>query len=80
MRVYVGNLDYRTTDKDLRKTFKSYGVVLSVDVMKNNVTGLARGFGFVEMKSDSAGLAAIAGLDGSELLGRSLAVKQERVL
>lgn len=78
MRMYVGNLDFQTTDEDLLKAFRAYGAVLNANVMTNAQTGHARGFGFVEMKDEVQAQAALAGLEGSELRGRPLTVRQEK--
>ena len=78
MRMYVGNLDYQTTDQDLLDAFGAYGSVLTANVMRNAETGHAKGFGFVEMKDQTQASAALSGLEGSELRGRSLTVRQEK--
>ncbi len=79
MKMYVGNLDFQTTDEELLGAFTHYGSVTAANVMKNGSTGHPRGFGFVEMKNQVEAEAALAGLDGSELRGRSLLVKEDRI-
>jgi len=74
MKIYVGNLSYSTTDEDIRQAFSQYGTVDSADVIMDRSTGRSKGFGFVEMSVDSEGQAAIDGLNGKEVDGRSLNV------
>lgn len=78
--MYVGNLDFQTTDEDLLNAFRAYGSVLNANVMRNGQTGHARGFGFVEMKDQVEAQAAVAGLEGSQLRGRVLTVRPEQSL
>ncbi len=78
MNIYVGNLSYQTGDDDLRQAFESYGQVSSVNVIKDKFTGESRGFGFVEMSNDDEAQAAMSGLNGTELHGRTLSVNQAR--
>lgn len=75
MRMYVGNLSFQTTDEDLRTAFVAYGSVLTANVMRNGETGHARGFGFVEMKEQAEGQAALNALEGTVLRGRVLTVR-----
>ncbi len=77
MKIYVGNLSYRTTDSDLADAFGQYGEVESARVVMDRDTNRSRGFGFVEMP-DEAGKAAISGLDGKDLQGRTLKVNEAR--
>ena len=77
MKIYVGNLSYRTMDSDLADAFSQYGEVDSARVVMDRDTNRSRGFGFVEMP-DEAGKAAIAGLDGKDLQGRTLKVNEAR--
>jgi RNA recognition motif-containing protein len=78
MNIYVGNLNYATTDAALRTLFEPYGQVVSAKVIEDRETGRPRGFGFVEMANDDEGLAAISALDGKELDGRPLKINQAR--
>lgn len=78
MNLYVGNLAYGATDDDLRSTFEAYGTVKSASVIIDKMTGQSRGFGFVEMGSKSEGDAAIAGLNGKDLKGRTLKINEAR--
>ena len=78
MNIYVGNLSYRTTEDELREAFGAFGEVTSTAVIKDRDTGQSRGFGFVEMASDSEGQAAIEGMNGADLGGRNLKVNEAR--
>ena len=78
MSVYVGNLSYDATDEDLKTAFAEYGTVKRVQVPSDRETGRPRGFAFVEMESEDEETAAIEGLDGSELMGRTLKVNKAR--
>ncbi len=77
-RLYVGNLPYKTTDEDLRSLFGQAGAVENVQVMRDTVTGRARGFGFVEMVSDEDAQKAIAQFHQYALEGRALVVNEAR--
>jgi RNA recognition motif-containing protein len=74
--IYAGNLDFRTTDVELRKAFEVYGQVDKVNIVTDRDTGQQRGFAFVEMTNDAEGEKAIAGLNGSLLEGRTLKVDE----
>jgi len=78
MNIYVGNLSYEVTEEDLKNAFASFGTVDTVKVIKDNETGRAKGFGFVEMPDNSEAQAAIEGLNGKDLKGRSLNVNEAR--
>ena len=78
MNIYVGNLSFQTTEETLRPKFEAFGEVASVSVITDKYTGRSRGFAFVEMPSDDQANAAIEGLNGTELDGRSLKVNQAR--
>ncbi|WP_058616092.1 RNA recognition motif domain-containing protein [Tepidimonas taiwanensis] len=77
-KLYVGNLPYSVRDGDLEQAFSAYGQVASAKVMMERDTGRSKGFGFVEMGSDSEAQAAIAGMHGQSLGGRSLVVNEAR--
>lgn len=72
--IYVGNLDWQTTEDELRQTFEAYGAVSSVSIIKDKQTGQSRGFAFVEMDSVSEAQAAMSALNERELNGRALTV------
>ena len=78
MNLYVGNLNWQTTETDLQTAFEAFGQVTSVTIIKDKYTGQSRGFGFVEMADDSEGQAAIDGLNGKELDGRTLRIDRAR--
>jgi cold-inducible RNA-binding protein len=77
-KLYVGNLSYDTTDSALEQMFAAFGTVQSAQVIMDCDTGRSKGFGFVEMGSDQEAQAAIAGLSGKMVGGRSLTVNEAR--
>ena len=78
MKVFVGNLSFETTDDDLSREFAVYGEVASASVVMDRDSGRSRGFGFVDMPADEQAKAAIAGLNGKDLMGRALTVNESR--
>jgi cold-inducible RNA-binding protein len=76
--IFVGNLDFNTSEDELRQLFEAYGQVDRVAIMTDRDTGRSRGFGFVEMASAEDGEKAIAGLNGSQVGGRTLNVNEAR--
>ncbi|MDD5038954.1 MAG: hypothetical protein PHN78_06525 [Dehalococcoidales bacterium] len=78
MKIYVGNLSFDVTEEELRTEFVAFGKVESVSVIKDKISGRAKGFAFVEMPSVSEGQAAIAGLNGKTLKDRALTVNAAR--
>jgi RNA recognition motif-containing protein len=78
MNIYVGNLGREATEEDLRQAFESFGGVDSATIIKDKFSGESRGFGFVEMPSMDEAKAAIEGLNGTELKGRTLNVNEAR--
>jgi RNA recognition motif-containing protein len=77
-KLYVGNLPYTVRDEDLQQSFSEFGSVNSAKVMMERDTGRSKGFGFVEMGSDAEAQAAIEGMNGQSLGGRSLVVNEAR--
>jgi hypothetical protein len=77
-KLYVGNLPYSVRDSDLEQSFGQFGAVTSAKVMMERDTGRSKGFGFVEMGSDAEAQAAIEGMNGTPLGGRSLVVNEAR--
>ena len=75
-KIFVGNLNYRTTPDGLREIFSAHGEVLDVFIGTDRETGRSRGFGFVTMGSKEAGAAAIEGLNGKDFEGRALVVNE----
>jgi cold-inducible RNA-binding protein len=76
--IFVGNLDFNTSEEELRQLFEAYGQVDRVAIMTDRDTGRSRGFGFVEMASAEDGEKAIAALNGSQVGGRTLNVNEAR--
>jgi hypothetical protein len=77
-KLYVGNLPYSVRDSDLEQAFSQFGAVISAKVMMERDTGRSKGFGFVEMGSDAEAQAAINGMNGQPLGGRSVVVNEAR--
>ena len=78
MKIYVGNLSYEVTEDDLKLAFKEFGQVETVTIIKDKYSGQSKGFGFVEFASKAEGQAAIDGLNGKEVKGRTLNVNEAR--
>ena len=77
-KLDVGNLPYTVRDEDLQQAFSAYGSVNSAKVMMERDTGRSKGFGFVEMGNDAEAQAAVEGMNGQSLGGRSLVVNEAR--
>lgn len=77
-KLYVGNLAYSVSSTDLEEMFGSYGSVQSAQVIEDRDTGRSKGFGFVEMASDSEAQRAIEGMNGQPHSGRTLTVNEAR--
>ena len=79
MNIYVGNLSWTMTEQDLQDLFTPYGEVTSAKIVTDKFNNnRSKGFGFVEMTNDSEGQAAIDGLNGSEISGRSIVVNESQ--
>jgi len=76
--IFVGNLNYQTTQDDLFSVFSQYGVVERVNIVTDRDTGQPRGFAFVEMAEQKDAANAIAQLNGAELHGRAINVNEAR--
>ena len=76
--IFVGNLDFNTTEDELRQLFEAHGQVDRVSILTDRDTGRSRGFGFVEMTSAEDGEKAIAALNGAQVGGRTLNVNEAR--
>jgi RNA recognition motif-containing protein len=74
MNIYVGNLNFKTTEDEVKQLFEQYGSVTSVKLITDRDTGRPRGFGFVEMEDEGAGDTAVESLNGTEYAGRNLKV------
>jgi RNA recognition motif-containing protein len=77
-KLYVGNLPYSADEETLRAAFSEIGEVLSVKIITDAATGRPRGFGFVEMASDEDAGKAVATLNGSTLMDRTIVVDEAR--
>ena len=77
-KLFVGNLSFSTEERTLEELFGQAGNVTSVRVMRDQATGRARGFGFVEMETEEAAQAAIDKFNNSEVDGRRIAVNEAR--
>jgi len=77
-KLFVGNLSFSTEERTLEELFAQAGNVTSVRVMRDQATGRARGFGFVEMETEEAAQAAIDRFNNAEVDGRRIAVNEAR--
>jgi cold-inducible RNA-binding protein len=77
-KLFVGNLDFSTSENDLRDLFAQQGSVASADIVLDRMTGRSRGFGFVTYDSDEDAQRAIGALDGTDLNGRRISVSVAR--
>ena len=78
MNIFVGNLDYQTSEQELNDLFSEFGTVSSVKIIKDRETGRAKGFAFVEMSEDGEAQAAISQLNESEFRSRNIVVNEAR--
>ncbi len=78
MKLYVGNLNFKTSGEDLQELFGQVGTVESASVVEDRETGRSRGFGFVEMSSAEEGAKAIEQFNGKDFNGRNLTVNEAR--
>ena len=78
INIYVGNLPYSVKSNELRDTFEEFGDVDSAEVIFDRRTKRSRGYGFVEMANEEAGLRAIEALNGSDYQGRELRVDESQ--
>lgn len=78
MNIYIGNMSFETTEDQLRQAFEGYGEVSTVRIVTDRDSGQPRGFAFVEMPTKSEAIAAISGLNGKEVSGRSLKVNEAK--
>jgi len=77
-KLYVGNLPYSASQESLQDKFGQCGTVESVSVITDRDTGQSKGFGFVEMSSDSEAQKAIQDLNGTEIDGREIKVNEAK--
>ncbi len=78
MNIYIGNLNYRVREDDLKQVMEEYGVVESVKIIKDRETGRSKGFAFIEMQDNAAAQKAIDELNGAEFEGRQMVIKEAR--
>lgn len=78
MKLYVGNLSFKTTESQLRDLFAAHGEVTSASLVMDRETGRPRGFGFVEFANAEQAQAAITALHGKNIDGRDLTVNEAR--
>ncbi len=77
-KIYVGNLSYTAREDDVRELFEKFGEIESVKIIMDNMTGRPKGFGFVEMTSNEEADKAIATLNGTAFMERTLNVSEAR--
>ena len=77
-KLYVGNLPYSANQESLQTTFSQCGTVDSVNLITDRDTGQSKGFGFIEMSSDSEAQKAIQELDSKEIDGRVIKVNEAK--
>ncbi|HHE37448.1 MAG TPA: RNA-binding protein [Candidatus Cloacimonetes bacterium] len=78
MNIYVGNVPFRMSEEELKNLFAEFGTVESARIITDRDSGRSKGFGFVEMTDNEAGLAAIENLNGKEINDRELRVNEAR--
>ncbi len=78
MNIYVGNLNFKVSEDDLKGIFEEFGPVSSVKIITDKYSGRSKGFGFVEMDNDDEAKAAIDGLNGKEVETRVIVVNEAR--
>ena len=78
MNIYVGNVPYAATEKDLEELFSEYGPVATATIIRDRQDGRSKGFGFVEMGNQEDGERAIETLNGQKMMGRPLKVNKAR--
>lgn len=76
MNIFVAKLNFRTSSEDLQAAFEQFGEVTSAKVIMDRETGRSKGYGFVEMSDHESGQKAVDTLDGSELDGATIVVKE----
>ncbi len=76
--IYIGNLPFSATEAEIRQLFEGYGSVSRIHLVTDRDTGRPRGFGFVDMDNDGEADAAMKGLNGSDMGGRTLTVNEAR--
>ena len=75
MNIYIGNLSYKTTEETLKRLFADFGEIESIKVIKDRFTGRPKGYGFIEMPSNSEADQAIKALNGNRIDGSNIKVR-----
>lgn len=78
MNIYVANIPFKASEEELRGLFEEFGEVSSAKIIMDKVTQRSRGFGFIEMRDESAGQQAINDLNGADFMGKNLVVNEAR--
>lgn len=78
MNIYVGNLDFKVNENDLKTIFEEYGAVSEAKIITDKFSGRSKGFGFITMDDDAEGNKAIEGLNGAALESRDIVVNEAR--
>lgn len=78
MKLYVGNLNFRTTEEELRELFEQFGTVEDLVILQDRETGRSRGFGFVTLSEDDAAREALEKLNQQDFQGRNLVLNEAR--
>jgi len=78
MNIYVGNMSYDTTEDQLRQAFEAFGEVSTINIITDKYSGEPRGFAFAEMPTKDEAIAAISGLNGQDLNGRTLNINEAK--
>jgi RNA recognition motif-containing protein len=78
VNIYIGNLSFDTTEDQLRQAFEAFGEVSTVSIITDRYSGKPKGFAFVEMSTEDGATAAISGLNGRDLHGRTLKVSEAK--
>jgi RNA recognition motif-containing protein len=77
-KIYVGHIPFNAKEEDLRNLFAEFGEIESIRIVKDRVTGQSRGFGFVEMATETDAQRALSALKGKSFMGETLTVAEAR--
>ena len=78
MNLYIGNLSREASEEDLRTAFEAFGQITTINIIKDKFSGEPRGFAFIEMPDNTQAQAAIAGMNGKDIKGRTITVNEAR--
>ncbi len=78
MNIYVGNLDFKVKENDLKVLFEAYGTVSSVKIISDKFGGMSKGFGFITMEDPKEAANAIKELNGTSMLNREIIVNEAK--